>query len=168
MAILRRHAPKTIPVVAGLNWAYDLSAGGDRPFADPNIALAAHPYPGRAKTNRSAAWDKAFGYLSAHYPFILTEFGFDPNDQMEPGGTYRADVSYGREILHYAAEKNISWTPFVFFNDPGWPMPLFSDWETLTPTYSGQFFKDVLAGKDIDAAGMTAVDAGPAPIPDRG
>ena len=160
VAILRQHAPKTIPVVAGLDWAYDLSAGGDRPFTDPDIALAAHPYPGRAQTNRRAAWDKAFGYLGDRYPFILTEFGFDPNDQIEPWGTYRADVSYGREILHYAADKSMSWTPFVFFNGTGWPMPLFSDWETLTPTYSGQFFKDVLAGKDIDVAGMTVEDAG--------
>jgi hypothetical protein len=43
---------------------------------------------------------------------------------------------------------------------------LFSDWETLTPTYSGQFFKDVLAGKDIDAAGATAIDAGSADVQD--
>jgi endoglucanase len=166
VAVLRKHAPEAIPVVGGLNWCYDLSAGGDRPFADPDIALSAHPYPGRAKTNRSAAWDAAFGYLSAHYPFILTEFGFDPNDQIEPYGTYRADISYGREILHYAQDKSMSWTPFVFFNDPGWPMPLFSDWETLTPTYSGQFFKDVLAGQDIDLAGATAVDAGAIDVPD--
>jgi hypothetical protein len=166
VAVLRQHAPEAIPVVGGLNWCYDFSAGGDRPFADPDIALSDHPYPGRAKTNRPAAWDAAFGYLSAHYPFILTEFGFDPNDQIEPYGTYRADISYGREILHYAQDKSMSWTAFVFFNDPGWPMPLFSDWETLTPTYSGQFFKDVLAGVDIDVAGMTAGDGGAVDVPD--
>lgn len=156
VAVVREHAPKTIPVLAGLDWAYDLSAGGDRPFADPDIVLADHPYPGRAKTNRQAAWDAAFGYLAARYPFILTEFGFDPNDQVDASGTYRADLSYGREIVHYARDKSMSWTPFVFFNDSGWPMPLFSDWGTLAPTYSGQFFKDVLAGIDIDLAGSTA------------
>ena len=166
VAVVRQYAPEAIPVVGGLDWCYDLSAGGDRPFADPDIALSDHPYPGRAKTNRPAAWDAAFGYLSAHYPFILTEFGFDPNDQIEPYGTYRADISYGREILHYAQDKSMSWTAFVFFNDAGWPMPLFSDWDTLAPTYSGQFFKDVLAGMDIDVAGTTAVDAGAVDVPD--
>jgi endoglucanase len=160
VAILRKHAPKTIPVVAGLDYAYDFSEGGDLPFTDPDIALASHPYPGRAQENRSAAWDRAFGYLSDHYPIILTEFGFDPNDEFDAWGTYRADLSYGREILLYAKEKKISWTPFVFFNDPGWPTPLFSDWETLTPTVSGQFFKDVLAGEDIETAGTADVDAG--------
>jgi endoglucanase len=168
VAILRKHAPKTIPVVAGLDYAYDFSDGGDRPFADPDIALSAHPYPGRAQKNRSAAWDMAFGYLSDRYPILLTEFGFDPNDQTDQWGTYRADLSYGREILHYAKEKNISWTPFVFFNDPGWPMPLFSDWENLTPTLSGQFFKDVLAGQDIEIAGASAVDASADEAPDAG
>jgi hypothetical protein len=64
------------------------------------------------------------------------------------------------------ADKTMSWTPFVFFNDPGWPMPLFSDWETLTPTYSGRFFKDALAGEDIDVAGAGAVDPGAPDVPD--
>jgi endoglucanase len=150
VAVLRKYAPNAIPVVAGLDFAYDFSAGGDKPFSDPDIALSAHPYPGKARTSRRAAWNANFGYLSDRYPMILTEIGFDPNDS----GSYRDDLSYGREILGYAKDKKISWTAFVFYNEPGWPLPLFSDWETLTPTVSGLFFKDVLSGKDIESAGI--------------
>ncbi len=152
VAIVRDKAPDMIPLVAGLDFAYDFSPGGDTPFEDPDIALSVHPYPGRARQNRRADWDASFGYLSDRYPIVLTELGFDPYDEIYPPA-YLDDLPYGREIASYAAEKQMSWTAFVFFNDPIWPMPLFSDWETLKPTVSGLFFKDVLQGIDLDAAG---------------
>jgi hypothetical protein len=156
VAVLRASAPKVIPVVAGLDFAYDFSASGDQPFLDPDIALSAHPYPGKARVSRPAAWDANFGYLSNRYPIILTEIGFDPDGE----SGYRDDLSYGRAIVGYAAERQMSWTAFVFFNEAGWPMPLFADWETLTPTLSGQFFKDVLAGRDLETAGDSFVSPG--------
>jgi endoglucanase len=153
VAILREHAPEMIPVVAGLDFAYDFSPGGSHPFSDPDIALSAHPYPGQARERRRANWEAAFGYLSDRYPIILTEIGFDPYDQFLPSA-YLDDIVYGREVLSYAEEKQMSWTAWVFFNDgASSPMPLFSDWETLTPTVAGLFFKDVLLGEDIETAG---------------
>ena len=152
IARIREIAPAMIPLVAGMDWAYDFSPGGQVPFTDPNIALAVHPFPGQARTDRQAQWDAAFGYLADHYPIVFTEVGFDPYDTFYPP-TNMDDLSYGRAILNYAATKNISWTAFVFFNEPDvWPMPLFSDWATMTPTVSGQFFKDVLSGQTPDAA----------------
>jgi hypothetical protein len=41
----------------------------------------------------------------------------------------------------------------VFYKGPYWPMPLFTDWESLTPTTSGKLFRDVLQGIPIDQAG---------------
>jgi endoglucanase len=157
VAVLRKNAPKMIPVLGGLNFAYDFSAGGDKPFSDPDIVLAAHPFPGAARASRRASWDANFGYLGQRYPFLL-EFGFDPDDP----GSYRGDLGYGRDIVGYAAERAMSWTAYVFHNEEGWPMPLFTDWETLTPTLEGQFFKDVLAGQGLDIAGSSyvPVDAG--------
>jgi endoglucanase len=45
IAILREHAPEMIPLVGGLNYAYDFSWFEDHPLEDENIALAVHPYP---------------------------------------------------------------------------------------------------------------------------
>ncbi|MBN2197371.1 MAG: cellulase family glycosylhydrolase [Polyangiaceae bacterium] len=151
VALVRSHAPHTIPLVSGLDFAYDFSDGGDTPFTSPDIALSVHPYPGRARTDRRTAWDSAFGYLCDRYPIVFTEVGFDPLDDEELA--YQGDLEYGREIMGYAREKHISWAAFVFFRDPYWPMPLFSDWEGLSPTLSGQFFKDLLAGQAIEEAG---------------
>jgi endoglucanase len=159
VAVVRANAPKLIPVLGGMDFAYDLSPGGDQPFSDPDIALSAHPYPGVARTSRRAAWDANFGYLSKRYPFLL-EIGFDPDD----AGSYRDDLTYGRAVVGYATDRKMSWTAFVFHREEGWPMPLFSDWDTLTPTLAGQFFKDVLSGQDLETAGTSA--AGTSATPD--
>lgn len=152
VTLVRGLSPDTIPMLGGLDFAYDFSEGGAQPFASPDIALAVHPYPGRARPPRQPAWDQAFGYLAREYPMLLTEVGFDPCDDIVPD-TYRADVEYGREILTYAEQKGIGWTAFVFYEGPYWPMPLFADWETLTPTTSGKLFRDVLQGVPIEQAG---------------
>jgi endoglucanase len=155
VTLVRGLSPDTIPILAGMDFSYDYSAGGARPFASPDIALAVHPYPGRARPPRQPAWDKAFGYLADAYPMLMTEVGFDPCDQILPD-TYRADVDYGREILTYAEEKGIGWTAFVFYVGPYWPMPLFADWQSYTPTTSGKLFRDVLLGTPIDEAGESS------------
>ncbi len=152
VGVIRHNAPKTIPLVGGLGYASDYSDAGDVPFASPDIALTAHPYPGLARSNRRETWDAMFGHLADRYPLVFTEVGFDPYDLIQPK-TYRGDLEYGRELMQYAEEKQISWAAFVFFNSQGWPMPLFSDWDTLEPTLSGLFFKDLLAGKGIATAG---------------
>ena len=152
VTLVRQQSPDTIPLVAGFDHAFDFSAGGDTPFDSKDIALSVHPYAGQARYDTIAAWDSAFGYLADRYPIVFTEVGFDPYDLMVPA-SYRADLPYGRQVLGYAQGKQISWTAFVFYQDPNWPMPLFSDWETLTPTVSGAFFKDVLAGVDLSIAG---------------
>ena len=150
VALLRAHAPDMIPLVGGFDFAYDFSWVEDLPFEDPDIGLAVHPYPDRAWTGRENAWENAFGYLAERYPIVLTEFGFDPDSVLE---YYKDDVTYGREIIAFARERHISWTAFVFYRGPFWPMPLFYDWDTLTPTVSGAFFKDLLRGRKLDVAG---------------
>jgi hypothetical protein len=152
VGVVRARAPKTIPLVGGLGFASDYTKAGNPPFASPDIALTAHPYPGLARSNRTEVWETMFGHLADRYPFVLTEAGFDPYDEIQPQG-YRGDLDYGRELMQYAEAKKMSWAAFVFYKGPGWPMALFSDWDSLEPTVSGLFFKDVLAGKSIGTAG---------------
>ncbi len=135
--------PHAIPVVGGVRWAYDLRGVAEAPIRHAGVAYAAHPYPGHAAKPWEESWERDFGYVAAKYPVILTEFGFDPHDQILPG-QYKADREYGEHILAYAKTKGMSWTAFVFYTGPGWPMPLFSDWN-YTPTESGAFFKEKLS-----------------------
>jgi len=117
---IRKHAPKTIPLVGGLGFATDYSEAGDPPFQSPDIALTAHPYPGIARTDRREVWDAMFGHLAERYPFVFTEAGFDPYDVIVPQ-SYPGALDYGRELMQYAEEKQISWAAFVVYNGPGWP-----------------------------------------------
>jgi hypothetical protein len=132
--------PNAIPVVGGLEWAYDLTGVAAEPLKNTGIVFAAHPYPGHApKDSWEAEWERHFGYLSKEHPVMLTEFGFDPNDTVLPS-QYKADKEYGKRILKFADKHGMSWTAFVFVASPGWPMRLIKDWN-YTPTESGAFFK---------------------------
>jgi len=135
--------PNAIPIVSGLSYANDLRSFNETPIRNKGVVLAAHPYAGSYSEPWETNWENSFGYLSQHYPMMLTEIGFDPNDNMVPQ-VYRADENYGARILNYAKTRNISWMAFVFYKGPYWPMPLFRDWQTFEPTESGAFFQKAL------------------------
>lgn len=140
--VIYAHNPRAIPLVGGLHWAYDLRGAASSPLRNQGIAFAVHPYYGHAPEPWEENWERDFGYLAKDHPVILTEFGFDPHDTILPS-VYKAGADYGRRVLAYAQKKGMSWTAFVFYNGPGWPMPLFKDWN-YTPTESGAFFKEML------------------------
>jgi endoglucanase len=131
--------PTILKPFGGLDFAYDLKGVASAPLRNKGIVFSVHPYPGRVPEPWEENWEKDFGYLSAEYPPFITEFGFDPDDTICPS-IFKADTNYGSRILAYANTRSMSWTAFVFFNDPIWPMPLFVDWN-YTPSVSGAFFK---------------------------
>lgn len=141
--IIYEQNPRAIPVVAGLDWAFDLTSAGASPLRNTGVAYAAHPYPGHAGQPWESNWESSFGYMADTYPMILTEFGYDPDDIILPS-VYKADDDYGRRIIAYAKLKGMSWTAFVFCKCDGWPMPLFTEWTNYTPTKSGSFFRSKL------------------------
>jgi hypothetical protein len=140
--VIYEHNPRAIPIVGGLRWAYDLRGEADDPLRNQGVVFAAHPYFGHASEPLEENWESFFGFLSKEHPVMLTEFGFDPHDTILPN-VYKADTKYGKRILAFAKARGMSWTAFAFYNGPGWPMPLFKDWN-YTPTESGTFFKEML------------------------
>jgi aryl-phospho-beta-D-glucosidase BglC (GH1 family) len=56
VTLVRQYAPDTIPLVAGFNYAFDFSAGGNTPFESKDIALSVHPYAGRSRYDAVATW----------------------------------------------------------------------------------------------------------------
>jgi hypothetical protein len=138
--------PKAIPIVGGVGFASDLRAVRQAPLRNRGVVFAAHPYPGNVPQPWEQNWESYFGYLAQQHPLILTEFGFDPHDTIQPQA-YRADADYGRRILAFAKSNNISWTAFVFYRGRDWPMPLFEDWKSFAPTESGALFKQAMIGE---------------------
>jgi len=126
-----------IPLVGGLNWAYDLSPVLRDPVDIPGIAYTTHPYPQKRSQPWEPQWEKDFGAVADKYPVIATEFGFQIDSHEPCIGT----VEYGRRIINYFDQKGISWTAWCFH--PTWQPVLISDWD-YTPTVQGRFFKSVL------------------------
>jgi endoglucanase len=148
--IIRAVNKEAIPLVAGFNWAYDLSPLKDAPVARPGVAYASHPYPQKekpepaTKENFFKAWDKSWGFAAKTYPIICTELGWVQPDGYGAHVPVKNDGSYGPQIVEYLEGRGMSWIVWVF--DPQWSPTMINDWN-FTPSEQGAFFKKVLQEK---------------------
>ena len=141
IALIRKNGCDAIPLVAGFNWAYDLTPIKEFPINAEGIGYVSHPYPQKREKPWEAQWTEDWGFVADKYPLILTEMGFcGPNDK----GAHIpviSDESYGDAITKYADEKGISYMVWVF--DPDWSPMMFTDWD-FTPSRQGIYFKKIL------------------------
>jgi len=140
IAIIRTHDKETIPLVAGFDWAYDLTPIREEPLSVEGIGYVTHPYPFKRPAPWLDKWEEAFGFASAKYPVVATEFGIDVRTgTIDPEGN-----SYGTQIIGYLEGKGISWMIWVF--DPEWGGSKIKNWNyELTP--GGEFFKKAMHGE---------------------
>jgi len=141
---IRKNDATTIPLVAGFNWAYDLTPVQDDPINAEGIGYVSHPYPMKRKKPWEAQWTSDFGFAAKNYPVILTEIGFCGEGERGAHVPVISDESYGDAITTYTRENGISYVVWVF--DPQWAPMLIEDW-TFTPTRQGRYFKSALGRK---------------------
>lgn len=146
IAEVRTKNTTAIPLVAGFNWAYDLTEIENHPIAAEGIAYVSHPYPMKREKPWEEKWTKDWGFAAKKYPLILTEIGFCGPDDRGAHVPVISDESYGDAITAYCDQNNISYSVWVF--DPQWSPMLISDWN-FTPTRQGRYFKKAMqAGRD--------------------
>ncbi|UII19440.1 glycoside hydrolase family 5 protein [Fulvivirga ligni] len=142
--LIRDNGNDAIPLVAGFNWAYDLTVVKDNPIEAEGIAYVSHPYPQKREKPWFTAWTEDWGFVAEKYPVILTEVGFcGPNDR----GAHIpviSDESYGEALDEYCDKHGISYMVWVF--DAQWSPMLISDWD-FTPTTQGKYFKKSLQSR---------------------
>jgi endoglucanase len=141
IVIIRAHDAKAIPLVAGFNWAYDLTEIEKNPINAANIGYVSHPYPMKRSKPWEDQWTKDWGFAAAKYPVFLTEIGFCGANDKGAHIPVISDESYGDAITQYTAQHGISYTVWVF--DPQWAPMLIKDWN-FTPTRQGIYFKNAL------------------------
>ena len=131
IAIIRAYNPQAIPLIAGFDWAYDLTPLREAPIAAESIGYVTHPYGHKRPRPWEPKWEEDFGFAASKYPVVATEFGgFNTPD-------------YGPSIVKYLEGRGISWMMWCF--DPDWGPTLINNWEyKLTP--SGEFAKQALMG----------------------
>ncbi len=130
IALIRAYGPGPIPLVAGFDWAYDLTPLHEAPIAAEGIAYSVHPYAHKRPKPWEPKWDEDFGFAAARYPIIATEFGFSSQ--------YGGQGDYGPAIIHYLESKGMSWFAWCF--DPEWGPSLLRSWN-LDLSESGEFFQ---------------------------
>lgn len=138
--LIRSWDAETIPLIAGLDWAYDLSPLHTDPVIAEGIAYVSHPYEHKRKPPWEPKWEENFGFAADKYPVMVTEFGFGLW-----GDQKLTEDHYAYKIVHYLESKGISWMCWVF--DPEWGPRLMKSWDTYELTTSGEFFKKAMHGE---------------------
>jgi aryl-phospho-beta-D-glucosidase BglC (GH1 family) len=150
--LIRAENSQVIPLVAGFDWAYDLTPIILNPIAAEGIGYTVHPYANKRSQPWEPKWEEDFGFAAAKYPIFATEFGgfARPAGTNEPSSTAASterdnrNATYGPEIIKYLESKGISWTVWCF--DPEWGPTLIKNWDyELSP--SGEFAKAALHGE---------------------
>lgn len=141
IGIIRANGSKAIPLVAGFNWAYDLTPVLNEPVKAEGIAYVSHPYPMKRQKPWEPKWTEDWGFVAKKYPLMLSEIGFCGADERGAHVPVISDESYGDAITKYCDDNGISYSVWVF--DPQWAPMLISDWN-FTPTRQGRYFKQAL------------------------
>jgi endoglucanase len=129
---VRATGADNLVIIAGLNWAYDLSQVTHNRIAGYNIVYATHPYDYTGK--QPSDWPDDWGYLATTDPVMITEFG-DTN----------CSTTYYQDVINYANQNNISWTAWAWYV-AGCDFPsLISDWQG-NPTAAGSIVRSALQG----------------------
>jgi hypothetical protein len=136
IALVRAFDASKIPLVAGFDWAYDLTPLRQSPIAAEGIGYVTHPYPMKRPKPWEPKWEEDFGFAAERYPIIATEIGFGGKASTLEGG-------YGPAIVKYLEGKGISWIAWDF--DPEWGPQLIKSWD-FTYTDSGEFFHQAMSG----------------------
>ena len=141
--LIRAWDEETIPLVAGFDWAYDLTPLRIDPVEAENIAYVTHPYSNKRSQPWEPKWEEAFGFASDKYPVVNTEFGLS----VRPGQSTDDEDFYGNRIINYCESKGISWLCWVF--DPEWGPRMLNSWdeENYELSGGGEFFKKALHGE---------------------
>jgi aryl-phospho-beta-D-glucosidase BglC (GH1 family) len=135
ISVIRSNDKETIPLVAGLDWAYDLTPLRDNPVRAERIGYVTHPYPNKRTQPWPPKWEEDFGFAAEKYPIIATEIGFSSDY-----GSKEENAKYANEITSFLESRGISWTVWCF--DPEWGPTMISSWDTFELTGAGKFFTD--------------------------
>jgi endoglucanase len=140
ISLIRAFDKETIPLVAGLDWAYDLTPLLIEPIEAEGVGYVTHPYANKRPKPWEPKWEENFGFAAGRYLILATEFGL-----MMPKGAVVKEGDYGKAIITYLESKGIGWLGWVY--DPEWGPNLLQSWDTYELTGGGEFFKQALHGK---------------------
>lgn len=136
--LIRSYGNHSIPLVAGFDWAYDLTPLHYAPVDAEGIGYSVHPYPHKRIPPYDPKWDEDFGFIASKYPLVATELGFTLSD-------WQSNLEYGKTIIKYFDKNHISWIWWIL--DPLWRPTLLQSWKGFELNDGGRFFDEAAHGK---------------------
>jgi len=136
--LIRAYHNEAVPLVAGFDWAYDLTPLHEEPIDAEGIGYSVHPYPHKRTPPYEPKWDEDFGFVASKYPLVATEFGFTLRDTA-------ANINYGKALIKFCEERHISWIWWIL--DPLWQPAGLKLWKGFDLSPEGKFFDDAAHGK---------------------
>ncbi len=133
ITVVRAWDGEAVPLVAGFDWAYDLTPLRNEPVRAEGIGYVVHPYPFKRQQPWEPRWEEDFAFAAGNYPLIATEIGFDA----KPGEADDPD-RYGARITTFLEERGISWMAWVF--DPKWGPAMLKSFDGYERSASGELF----------------------------
>ena len=131
--LIRSYNNRSIPLVAGFDWAYDLTPLHYAPIDAEGIGYSVHPYPHKRTPPFEPKWDEDFGFAAAKYPIVATELGFTLRD-------WESNLNYGKTIMRYLDTNHISWIWWIL--DPLWKPSLLESWKGFKLNDGGRFIDE--------------------------
>jgi hypothetical protein len=104
IAIVRAYNAKAIPLVAGFDWAYDLTPLRLAPIAAEGIGYVTHPYSNKRPRPWEPKWEEDFGFAAAKYPVVAMEFGgfAAPSAGADAYGPGSSNIWEGKESVGWS------------------------------------------------------------------
>ena len=137
IGIVRYWDKEAIPLVAGFDWAYDLTPLRYEPVRAEGIGYVTHPYPNKRPQPWEPRWEEYYAFAADRYPVIATEIGFE----LKPGEVVD-DNHYGNRITRFLEERGISWMAWVY--DPSWGPRMLKSFDGFELAGDGVFFKEAM------------------------
>lgn len=113
-------------IIGGLNWAYDLTGVPTHAVQGTNIIYNTHPYQDKGDAAPDG-WNTSFGFLTATYPVMATEFGnmSASQTQSSPPAATDCDKTFDTNLIAYMGLQSnsppshrMSWTAWAFYDAP--------------------------------------------------
>jgi aryl-phospho-beta-D-glucosidase BglC (GH1 family) len=175
ITVIRFSDKETIPIVAGFDWAYDLTPLRIEPINAPGIAYSTHPYSNKSPQPWTATWEENFGFAANTWPVFATEFSYDATDMPElidpdkgfVAGNFRLidpdkGMSWGNLVMkkadpidsngdHYGNQiinylEKKGISWCIWVFDPDWGGAKIKSWN-YEPTDGMRFFSEAMKGK---------------------
>lgn len=135
IAIIRAFDKEKIPMVAGFDWAYELTSVIKSPINAEGICYVSHPYPHKRSKPYEEKWEADFGHVASKYPVVATEIGYTMPDMA-------VNEDYGRAIVKYLEGRGMSWIAWVIDNE--WHPNMIDSWKNFKITENGKYFVEIM------------------------